>query len=404
MTHTSARFLQTGGAALPVGARLTFLINSMVGGGAERAMANLLGHLKPHLMPYQIELVLLDDLPIMQDLPDNVTVHVLDGRDSLRRSFRELSRHWQTPAHRPDTCVSFLARSNCLNVWLAARFGHRAIISERVQTSSHIAALRMAPLLRVVTRLTYPRADRIIAVSAGVADDLCRNFGADRNKITVVGNPIDAAHLGRMAEASPSIPLPDDFLLGVGRLVSNKNFSQLLDAYAGVAGAPPLVILGQGPEDAALRARAARLGIADRVHFAGYVDNPYPVMRRARALISASRAEGFPNTLIEAMNLGCPVVATDCPSGPAEVLMSQAATHPPWPASAHGLLVPMEDTDAMAAAIATLCDDAARADYAIRARKRAGDFDIGAAVEIYLNLLLQPPVTPRNPNKSGGPP
>ena len=367
---------------------LTFLINSMEGGGAERAMANLLRHLRGALEGRPVELVLLDDVPIAQDLPKNIPVHRLDGRGNTLRSLRMLTRHWRDLDHRPATCVSYLTRANSLNAWLGRRFGHRVIISERVQTTSHTAASRLALLKRHVIRTTYPRADRVIAVSHGIADDLARNYRVSRDRISVIGNPIDAADLRVRAEDDPTIPLPARFLLAVGRLVPNKGFALLLDAYARLNDPPPLVILGQGPERDRLQAQARRLGIADRVTLAGYADNPYPIMRRAHALIAASRAEGFPNTLIEAMCLGCPVVATDCPTGPAEVLGTEARTAPPWDDKAHGILVPMEDTRALSAAMRDICDEARRNHFSERAEKRAEKYGIETVTDAYLGILF----------------
>jgi glycosyltransferase involved in cell wall biosynthesis len=369
--------------------RITFLINSMEGGGAERAMANLLHFLLPRLPDHMIELVVLDDLVNKQDLPEGLNIVQLNGRGKMLHSRAELHKHWRSPDHRPDICVSFLARANVLNVWLARRIGHRAIISERVNTSSHIAASRAAPFLAAITRATYPRADRLVAVSQGVADDLSRNFKVSPSKISVIGNPIDRDRLTALASAPKTLDLPKDYFLGLGRLVKNKNFSLLLDAYAQAATGIDLVILGQGPEDAALKAQADALGIRNKVHFAGFVDNPYPVMAHARALISASRAEGFPNTLIEAMTLGCPVVATDCPSGPADVLASVPVTGPPWSPTAHGILIAMEDQNAMAAAITALCDDDTQRDFTERAKLRSAKYGVSEVVDGYLGILLK---------------
>ena len=367
---------------------LTFLINSMEGGGAERAMANLLRHLGPHLDKVPVELVLLDDVPIAQKLPSQIPVHRLDGRGDTLRSLRMLTRHWRDPAHRPATCVSYLTRANSLNAWLGRRFGHRAIISERVQTTSHIATSRLAMLKRQVIRATYPRADTVIAVSHGIAADLARNYRVSPGRITVIGNPIDARDLEAKAEQAPAIPLPDRFLLAVGRLVPNKGFDLLLEAYGQLSAPLPLVILGQGPEQDRLQARAQRLGVADRVTLAGYVDNPYPIMRRAHALVAASRAEGFPNTLIEAMCLACPVVATDCPTGPAEVLEATARTAPPWDEQAHGILVPMEDAAALSRALQDISDPARRALFSNRAKKRAEKYGIDTVTDAYLGILF----------------
>jgi N-acetylgalactosamine-N,N'-diacetylbacillosaminyl-diphospho-undecaprenol 4-alpha-N-acetylgalactosaminyltransferase len=369
------------------GTRIAFLINSMDGGGAERAMANLLGHLMPHLSACDIEMVLLDDLPRKQTLPEGLRTVTLDGRGSLPRSFRGLSRHWSRSDSRPDLCISFLARANVLNVVLARRFGHKAIISERVHTSSHIAGSRAEPVIAWMTRKTYPKAAHVIAVSAGVADDLAGRFEVPRSRMSVIGNPVDSDRLARMAGDAPATQLPGDYYLGVGRLVPNKNFNLLIEAFAASGTQASLVLLGQGPELDRLRDRAVQLGVGDRVQFAGFLENPYPVMARARALVSASRAEGFPNTLIEAMSLGCPVIATDCPSGPADVLACNAAVGAPWPTGAHGLLVPMEHRDAMAAAIRVMDDDAARQGYAAKAARRACDFGHAAVTQAYFDLI-----------------
>ncbi|MGJ8624895.1 MAG: glycosyltransferase [Yoonia sp.] len=360
----------------------------MEGGGAERAMANLLHYLMPHLGDHKVELVLLDDLPCKQDLPDGIDIVRLKGRGKMLASRSALARHWATPEHCPDICLSFLARANTLNVWLTRRFGHRALISERVNTSSHLAASRAAPLLAMITRVIYPRADHVVAVSEGVAEDLIVNFNVTRRKISVIGNAIDHAKLRALAEMPTKVELPDDYFLGLGRLVPNKNFALFLKAYAQSGVAQPVVILGQGPEDAALKAHARELGIQDRIHFAGFVDNPYPAMARARALVSSSRAEGFPNTLIEAMSLGCPVIATDCPSGPSEVLQSAAQKRPPWSKGASGILIEMEDHDAMAKAIRALCDPATRDDYAARAKSRSATYGVEPVINAYLSLIF----------------
>jgi glycosyltransferase involved in cell wall biosynthesis len=336
-------------AALP--RRVCFLINSMEGGGAERAMANLISLVLPSLGAERVELLLLDDFPCEQTLPQGLRVTKLTGNGKTLRSLRELNKHWSKSTNRPDVCVSFLARANILNVVLARRFGHKAIISERVNTSSHIAASRAEPILARVIRAVYPRADRVVAVSEGVKEDLVTRFGVSRQSIVVIGNPVNADQLSTLAKEEPA------------------------------------VLLGQGSELDSLRDQARQLGILDRVIFAGFVRNPYPVVARARALVAASRAEGFPNTLIEAISLGCPVIATDCPSGPADVLGGRPARMDPWPDDAHGLLIPMEDRDAMANAISKLGDDAVRNNYAAKATSRAKKYGVTAAKSAYLDLL-----------------
>lgn len=370
--------------------RICFLINSMEGGGAERAMANLLHHLLPRLPGRAVELVLLDDRPVVQDLPAGLRVVTLAGGGRIGGAAWALWRHWRSAP--PQVCISYLARANVLNCWLALRFGHRAIISERVQTSAHLARARGAAVLRRITAMSYRRAAVVVAVSRGVAADLEANFAVPAARIEVIGNPIDAAALAALAAQPPVLPpgfgLPGRYLLAVGRLVANKNFPMLLEAYALASPEAELVILGEGPERAALRAQIGRLGLAGRVHLPGFLPNPYPVMAEAEALVSCSNAEGFPNTLIEAMTLGLAVVATDCPSGPGEVL--RGAARPglaPQESAQDGVLLPCNDVPALVAALQFLADPACRADLAARARARARDFGTEEVVRRYLGLI-----------------
>lgn len=366
--------------------KLVFLINSMEGGGAERAMANLLTHLQGDLSGCDVHLVLLDDRRVDQTIPDYVTLHVLDADGSMARSlvafFRLMARL------RPDTCVSYLARANCLNVWGSKLYRYRAIISERVMTTSHLATAPNRAFLSLLTRLAYPYADSVIPVSQGVAEDLEENFAVSRHKMTVIGNPIDAAQIKSMAAAEPGIELPKRFIVAAGRLVVNKNFPLLLEAFAAANPEQELVILGEGPEREILQEKVARLNLDGRVHMPGFIRNPYPVLARAELYVAASNAEGFPNTLIEAMCLGLPAIATDCPSGPFEVLegLAQSKLGPSGSARS-GVLVPMNDVAAMTSALRFMQSAAVRADYARRASSRAGNYTVTHVVNAYLDLI-----------------
>lgn len=365
---------------------LTFLINSMEGGGAERAMANLLRHLDGELPGLRVELVLLDDRPVAQDIPDWVETVVLDGRGSMLRSARVLLRHLRNSP--PTVCISYLARANCLNVVTSLMTGHRAVISERVQTTSHLSTSRAGALYRLITRVTYPRASRIIAVSEGVADDLVENFGVPRDKTAVIGNPIDAGSLNRAASEPPAIALPDRYILAVGRMVVNKNFPMLIEGYAAANPQADLVILGEGPDRAELERLVVEKGLAGHVHMPGFVQNPYPVMAGAEYLVSCSNAEGFPNTIIEAMTLGNAIIATDCPSGPSEVLRGNAVEGRPVDQNARdGLLIRMGAAQELCEAMKLYENKDTRADYAQRALTRSKAFGSDAVVRNYLGII-----------------
>jgi glycosyltransferase involved in cell wall biosynthesis len=166
-------------------------------------------------------------------------------------------------------------------------------------------------------------------------------------------------------------------ILGAGRLTAQKDFPTLIRAFALARAAQPmrLILLGEGELREPLRALAADLGIAAQVDLPGFVENPYAFMSRAHVFVLSSAWEGFGLVLVEAMACGTPVVSTDCPAGPAEILMG----------GRFGRLVPVGDAGAMAEAIRATLADPLPAD---RLRSRAGDFSLEKIGDEYFELLL----------------
>ncbi len=286
--------------------------------------------------------------------------------------------------NRPDVLLSAITHNNLIAVWARAlaRSGTRVVVSEHTVLSAQTAMQTgwqyrvLAPLCRG----TYPRAAAIVAVSAGVADDLARYAGVARNRIEVIPNPVVTPDYPQRAAA----PCPHPWLIdggppvvvAAGRLVPLKDFPTLLQALAVVRRRMParLLILGEGPERGALLALRARLGLDGVVDLPGFYPDPLPLFARAAALAVSSRFEGFGLTLVEALACGTPVVSTDCPTGPAEILAQ----------GDHGRLVPVGDADALGAALlATLTAPPDRD----RLRRRALDYTQAAVVERYLTLF-----------------
>jgi hypothetical protein len=195
----------------------------------------------------------------------------------------------------------------------------------------------------------------------------------------VVYNALDLEKVHRRAEENLPLPWPNDGLpvvLGAGRLDRQKAFHVLIEASALVFKRLParLAILGDGGERPRLERLAATLGIADRVFLPGYVENPFPAMRAASVFVLSSAYEGFGNVLLEAMACGCPVVSTDCPSGPGEIIRD----------GENGLLVPMDDPEALAGAIhRVLTDETLRRRLIQGGLKRLEAFAVPAMVEGY---------------------
>ncbi len=165
-------------------------------------------------------------------------------------------------------------------------------------------------------------------------------------------------------------------MLAVGKLTPQKDYDTLLRAFARVREKHPvrLVILGEGQEEGRLRSLAAELGIAEQVQLPGHVDNPYAYMRQASMFVLSSAWEGCPNVLLEALACGSPVVSTDCPSGPKEILAN----------GKYGKLVPVRDEAALASAMEAVLDgDAIRYSPATA----LGDYTIERVADRYLEVF-----------------
>jgi glycosyltransferase involved in cell wall biosynthesis len=209
-------------------------------------------------------------------------------------------------------------------------------------------------------RALYKRAARVVGVSKGVAEEATAMLDLPADRVSSVPNP------RRSCEASSDIPAEHEpfferpVVLGVGRLAPQKGFGLLLTAFAEVAKERDLhlVLAGEGPGRHALSRKAAALGVRDRVFLPGFVPNPQAYMRRARVFALASCNEGCPNALIEAMDAGAAIVATNCRFGPHEILDG----------GRFGALVPVGDASAFAAALAVELD---QPDVGRDTRKRA---------------------------------
>lgn len=363
--------------------RALFMINSLTGGGAERVMCTLLRHSEAERAEFDISLAVLDNEPVGNAAPDWVDLHQFDSRFSMARSIMAVRQLFAEL--KPDVSLSFLTRANIANV-INARTP--CVISERAHTSHHFGGGVRGVLSRSMVRAIYPRASRVIAVSDGVERDLRDNFGVPGAKLISIPNPVDAETIGVRAKEPLPIAIDGPFIMSAGRLVPVKNFAMLIRAFALVGGDRKLVIAGEGEERTALEQLARDLGVADRVILPGYVANPYPLMAAADIFILSSDSEGYPNALIEGMAVGRPVISTNCNSGPSEILAGKRRDAVSGITYAdYGVLVPVDNADAMAEAIRALDDPQRRGDYGAKAAARARSFDVKAIKNRYWDVL-----------------
>ena len=356
--------------------KLAFVINSMEGGGAERALSQLLflAVASPLVDTYDVHLILLDKLDIAQEIPEKVIVHTLNGRQQMLRSISEL--FWKIRELNPKMLVSFLARANCASILIGRTLKIPVIASERVHTSTHFNG-RFSIINKFLIKMLYPRATRIIAVSGGVKKDLVENFSVPENIVDVIYNAYDSAAIIQKSchETDDDQDMINPYICSVGRLVKNKNFQLLIRAYAKASIPQNLIILGQGPEEENLKSLVSKLGMNDRIKFLGYKDNPYPYVADADFFVSTSNVEGFPNSIAEAMVLGRPVIATNCKSGPSEILEDSVEIETlKMKKAKYGLLVPSENEEELSAAIEYMSDLYNRIPYEEASRLRGGSF------------------------------
>lgn len=285
---------------------------------------------------------------------------------------------------KPTAMLSFKPYPNLTALWAKrlANVPTRFVVSERVHPSKGQRRPKWRKrFVKPVIRRVYPWADAIVSVSNGVADDLTAFAGIPRERITTIYNPVLIPDLRTKARApfdhawfQPGAP---PVVLGVGRLIPQKDFPTLLRAFARVLvqRQARLVILGEGRLRAELAILASTLGITADVALPGFVENPYAYMARAAVFALSSSYEGLPNVVIEALACGCPVVSTDCPSGPAEILDG----------GRYGRLVPIGNDIELARAICATLNAPPPTE---RLHDRALFFSANRAVERYCRILL----------------
>jgi glycosyltransferase involved in cell wall biosynthesis len=306
---------------------LALLLPTLENGGAERAVSVLAGALAARGEP--VDLVVGSVGRHGHALvPPGVRLVELGTRRVLT-SFRALQRY--LVREQPAALLVNLTHANAMALITRLHPGSPDVRIVAVEHSTlsgfarHSGAARHR-LLPLAARATYRHADALVTVSRGARADLARIVGLPEDRIELIGNAIPAAELRRLADEPPEhpwlAPASAPFMLALGNLRPVKGFPSLLHAFAAVRERRKarLIILGEGPQRSRLEDLVRRLGLEDDVQLPGSVANPYPWIARAAGVVLTSGSEGLPTVLLEAMLLGRPIVAVDCPSGPREIL------------------------------------------------------------------------------------
>ncbi len=303
--------------------------------------------------------------------------HTIRYLDSLIEYLRNQRPQVLLAAKTPSNIAALIAHR-------LSKTGIRVVISERT-TLTPIIKTKKKWRWRFISsaiRRIYPWADAIITISHGVAHDLSTVTKISPQKMTTIYNPLPLELIREKANIQPAHPWftekESPIILGVGRLVPQKDFSTLLQAFQKVRSTRParLVILGEGRLRKNLEHQAKDLGIEHDVWMPGFVENPYAYLARSRVFVLSSAWEGLSNAILEALACGCPVVSTDCPSGPKEILDK----------GTYGPLVPVGDYHRLAEAILNTLHEPPNPD---KLRGRAAEFDIQTIANQYLQTLRQ---------------
>ncbi|MBT2133569.1 glycosyltransferase [Croceibacterium sp. LX-88] len=340
---------------------IAIYVPSLQGGGAERVMVSVANGLASR--GHRVDLVLVKaEGPYLSEVSDRVNVVDL-GRGRVIASVWPLICYMRR--ERPDALLSALFHANFVAIVarLFARVRMRLVVSERNSLASLTG--RGSSLILWLMRCLYPRADAIVAVSRGIAEELISELGLAPERVVAIPNPVDVEGIAALAVQRPEHPwlAPDSppVVVAVGRLEAQKDYPTLLEAFEKVRKRRDvrLVILGEGAFLPELERRIADASLSDTVMLAGFQPNPFGWMAASKAYVLSSVYEGFPNSLIQAMACGVRVVSTNCPTGPDEILEGGK-----W-----GTLVPVGDADALADAVVDALDRRTWPDPASMLRK-----------------------------------
>jgi len=303
--------------------RVVFLVPSLTGGGAERVIVTLLRHLDRQRFEPHLALVKATG-PYLKDVPADVPIHDMK-LSRVRYTLPAILRlTWKL---RPHAVLSTIGHLN-LALILATSFVPRRVrllVRENTIPSARLLTDTGNPKLwEWLYRRFYRKADQIVCQSDFMLNDLAQQFGIPREKMVRIYNPVDVIRIRELADAreNPYVGA-GPHLVAAGRLSREKGFDVLIDAMKLVHEALPsarLTLLGEGPLETILKMQRDHMDLSDVVSFAGFQTNPWPYFKHADLFVLPSRCEGLPNAALEALALGTPVVAADCPGGVREIL------------------------------------------------------------------------------------
>jgi len=373
---------------MPKTKNILFIAHDMGSRGAEKTCLNLIKFLYAD-SEISLSLALFKKQgELLQCLPKDLTIYDFGGLQLYRFPLLLWKTRKLLYEKRFDTILSFSTFANIVTLIAARNMKYtkpKIIIRHEIHTSLGAGRMRFFKAKCYLIRKLYPSADSVIAVSKGVANDLIDYFGIPSFKLKVIYSPVELNQIENLkkiplenSELSAGMPI----VSALGRFYWQKGFNYLLEAMALLVSngqAIKLVIIGDGPLRKDLERLAKKLGIDKNVFFTGLQENPFKFLARSTVFVCSSLWEGLPNVLLEAIACGVPVISTDCPSGPSEVIKN----------GVNGMLVPLASSKALAEAMFILINNPdLRQKFVMEGKKAILNFGIEEIAKEYKDALL----------------
>lgn len=328
--------------------KLFFITHNLSGGGAERVISNLANHFSG--IGYKITLICLDKDEMKYSIAPEVIIKSLVKRSFKPNIFTRcyyalitfIKLMYIIKKEQPFYCISFMTSVNLWTGMCCLLLNKNYIVSER--TSPYYSLEKLNTLTKWIAFKIYNNAKFVVLPSQKMINTYksLKQFNKLEN-IVPIYNPIHVFN-----KAVNRIVYPKPFILSVGRLDYNKGFDFLIEAFHQLKTKDiHLLISGTGPNKKLLEDKVTQLGLDSRVRFVGFMNNLQDYYTNAKLFVLASRVEGYPNVLVEAMSLGCPVVATDCDFGPSEIIQD----------GVNGFLVKLDDREELVNAMEKILTD-----------------------------------------------
>jgi len=376
--------------------RVALFINSLEHGGAQKIASVLIKELS---VEFDLFLVLLKD-EIVYEIPKETSISVLgDGKNSgILNKIRNIRKYAKFCKQKKiDVSLSLLTQPNYISV-LSKYAGNKSkiILSEHTyQSLWRSNEVLYSKVKRTILNVLYNRADKIITVSKKIQEDLNKNFGVNEKKLLTIYNPYMIDKLIKMSkEEVQDVDYNGKFtFVTVGTLYHVKNQELLIRSFSRLMRDDiQLLIVGDGELRTELENLCRKLNVTDKVKFIGFTKNPFKYVSKSDVFVLSSNNEGLPNVIIEALSCGCPVVSTDCISGPREILAPETSLSlhlkNEIEEAEHGLLVPVRNEELMAAAFLRMMEEEKLYNsYKKGAQQRALFFDANNSIKHYVNTI-----------------